>query len=100
MRPTIDYYFSFVSLWSYIGSDAFQQLVERHDIEVAYKPIDLHAIFKAGGGLPVTQRPPQRQAYRFVEMQRWRDIRGIPLVLKPKHAIITHRTALPLKLQT
>jgi 2-hydroxychromene-2-carboxylate isomerase len=46
------------------------------------------------------QRPPQRQAYRFVEMQRWRDIRGIPLVLKPKHAIITHRTALPLKLQT
>ncbi len=84
-RPRIDYYFSFVSLWSYIGSQAFRQLVERHDIEVVYKPIDLHEIFKAGGGLPVTQRPPQRQAYRFVEMQRWRDLRGIPLVLKPKH---------------
>lgn len=84
-RPRIDYYFSFVSLWSYIGSAAFRQLVQRHDIEVVYKPIDLHAIFKAGGGLPVTQRPPQRQAYRFVEMKRWRDLRGIPLVLKPKH---------------
>ncbi|WP_151449175.1 2-hydroxychromene-2-carboxylate isomerase [Lacisediminimonas profundi] len=84
-RPRIEYYFSFVSLWSYIGSEAFAQLVKRHNAEVIYKPIDLHAIFKAGGGLPVTQRPPQRQAYRFVEMQRWRDIRGIPLVLKPKH---------------
>lgn len=84
-RPRIDYYFSFVSLWSYIGSAAFRQLVQRHDVEVVYKPIDLHAIFKAGGGLPVTQRPPQRQAYRFVEMKRWRDLRGIPLVLKPKH---------------
>lgn len=84
-RPRIDYYFSFVSLWSYIGSRAFHQLVQRHDLEVVYKPIDLHAIFRAGGGLPVKQRPPQRQAYRFVEMQRWRDLRGIPLVLVPKH---------------
>jgi 2-hydroxychromene-2-carboxylate isomerase len=84
-RPRIDYYFSFVSLWSYIGSRAFHQLVQRHDLEVAYKLIDLHKIFRAGGGLPVTQRPPQRQAYRFVEMQRWRDLRDIPLVLKPKH---------------
>ena len=69
-RPRIDYYFSFVSLWTYIGSAAFRQLVRRHDIEVVYKPIDLHAIFKASGGLPVRQRPVQRQAYRFVEMQR------------------------------
>jgi 2-hydroxychromene-2-carboxylate isomerase len=84
-RPRIDYDFSFVSLWSYIGSGAFHQLVQRHDLEVVYKPIDLHEIFRAGGGLPVTQRPPQRQAYRFVEMQRWRDLRGIPLVLKPRH---------------
>jgi 2-hydroxychromene-2-carboxylate isomerase len=85
MRPRIEYYFSFVSLWSYIGCAAFEQLVARHNIKVVYKPIDLHAIFKAGGGLPVTQRPPQRQAYRFVEMQRWADLRGVPLVLKPRH---------------
>ncbi len=83
-RPRIDFYFSFVSLWTYIGYEAFQAMVERHDIEVHYKPIDLHAIFSLSGGLPVSRRPPQRQAYRFVEMKRWRDLRGIPLVLKPK----------------
>ena len=83
-RPQIDFYFSFVSLWTYIGYEAFQKMVDRHSIEVHYKPVDLHAIFALSGGLPVSQRPPQRQAYRFVEMKRWRDLRGIPLVLKPK----------------
>lgn len=84
-KRTIDFYFSFISLYTYIGYEAFQALVEKYDLEVNYKPIDLHAIFAAGGGLPVTKRPPQRQAYRFVEMQRWALTRNIPLVLKPKH---------------
>jgi len=84
-RPVVDYYFSFISLWSYVGSVVFRKLVERNDIDVNYKPIDLLAVFAAGGGLPVKDRAPQRQAYRLVEMQRWRDIRGIPLVLHPRY---------------
>jgi 2-hydroxychromene-2-carboxylate isomerase len=91
----IDFYFSFISLYTYIGYEAFEDLVKKYDLEVTYKPIDLHAIFSAGGGLPVTKRPPQRQAYRFVEMQRWAIKRKIPLVLKPKHhpsdPVIGHR---------
>ncbi len=83
-RPRIEYYFSFVSLWSYIGSLTFQDLVQRHDAEVIFKPVDLMAVFAAGGGKPVRERPLQRQAYRIVEMHRWRDIRGIPLVIHPK----------------
>jgi 2-hydroxychromene-2-carboxylate isomerase len=97
-KRTIDFYFSFVSLYTYIGYEAFQDLVNRYDLEVNYKPIDLHAVFSAGGGLPVSKRPPQRQAYRFVEMQRWRLERNIPLVLKPKHhpsdPVIGHRMML------
>lgn len=97
-KRTIDFYFSFISLYTYIGYEAFQDLVNRYDLEVNYKPIDLHAVFSAGGGLPVSKRPPQRQAYRFVEMQRWRLARNIPLVLKPKHhpsdPVIGHRMLL------
>jgi 2-hydroxychromene-2-carboxylate isomerase len=97
-KRTIDFYFSFISLYTYIGYEAFQDLVNRHDLDVNYKPIDLHAVFSAGGGLPVSKRPPQRQAYRFVEMQRWRLARNIPLVLKPKHhpsdPVIGHRMLL------
>lgn len=84
-KRKIDFHFSFISLYTYIGYEAFQALVQKHDLEVCYKPIDLHAIFVASGGLPVSKRPPQRQAYRFVEMQRWAIARNIPLVLKPKH---------------
>jgi 2-hydroxychromene-2-carboxylate isomerase len=97
-KRTIDFYFSFISLYTYIGYEAFQDLVNRYDLEVNYRPIDLHAVFSAGGGLPVSKRPPQRQAYRFVEMQRWRLERNIPLVLKPKHhpsdPVIGHRMLL------
>lgn len=83
-RPTVEYYFSFISLWSYIGSLVFQDIARRHDIVVVFKPIDLLAIFAAGGGKPVRERPVQRQAYRLVEMKRWKEIRDIPLVTWPK----------------
>lgn len=82
--PTIEYYFSFLSLWSYVGSRAFRDLAERNGARIVYKPVDLMAVFAAGGGKPVKERPLQRQAYRLVEMQRWRRIRSIPLVLHPK----------------
>lgn len=83
-HPRIDYYFSFISLWSYVGSLRFRELVKTHEAEVIYKPIDLMAVFAAGGGKPVKERPLQRQAYRLVEMQRWRDIRNIDLNLHPR----------------
>jgi len=82
--PSVTYYFSFLSLWSYVGSRAFRALAERTGAQIVYKPVDLLAVFAAGGGKPVKERPLQRQAYRLVEMQRWRRIRGIPLNLHPK----------------
>jgi 2-hydroxychromene-2-carboxylate isomerase len=81
---TVEYFFSFLSLWSYVGSLAFRDLAERHRLNVVPKPMDLMAIFAASGGKPVKERAPQRQTYRFLEMQRWREARGIPLVLRPK----------------
>lgn len=83
-RPVVEYYFSFISLWSYIGSQVFQDIARRHGVQVEFKPIDLMAVFAAGGGKPVRQRPPQRQAYRLVEMERWKRVRDIPLVTWPK----------------
>ncbi|HWK69869.1 2-hydroxychromene-2-carboxylate isomerase [Pollutimonas sp. M17] len=84
-KPKIEYYFSFISLWSYVGSHVFRDLAQRHDAEIVYKPVDLLAVFAAGGGKPVKERALPRQAYRLVEMQRWRDIRGIDLVLHPRY---------------
>jgi 2-hydroxychromene-2-carboxylate isomerase len=83
-RASVDYYFSFISLWSYVGSAVFRAVIARHDARVVFKPVDLLAVFAAGGGKPVRERALPRQAYRLVEMQRWSAIRDIPLVTWPK----------------
>ncbi|KAH8434421.1 2-hydroxychromene-2-carboxylate isomerase [Aspergillus melleus] len=84
MAPEIEYYFSFISLWSYVGSRRFQRLVHDHGGQVIFKPVDLMHIFSVSGGLPVKQRSTQRQAYRLLEMERWRRIHDIPIVTHPK----------------
>jgi carboxymethylenebutenolidase len=47
-------------------------------------PADFGQIFAASGGLPLGKRAPQRQAYRLVELARFRDHLGLPLNLQPR----------------
>lgn len=80
-----DYYLAPASPWAYLGHAAFVALARRHRVPVAIKPIDLGGtVFPASGGVPVPQRPPQRQAYRLVELERWARHRGLPLNLRPR----------------
>jgi 2-hydroxychromene-2-carboxylate isomerase len=47
--------------------------------------VDFGRVFPQSGGLPLAKRAPQRQAYRLVELERWRTHLGLPLTLHPKH---------------
>ena len=85
MSRRIDYYFSLVSPWAYLGHAAFLDLAKRHDLAVAFKPVALSKVFPESGGLPLPQRHPLRQRYRLMELQRWREARGLPLNIRPKH---------------
>jgi 2-hydroxychromene-2-carboxylate isomerase len=85
MTRTIDYYFTLPSPWTYLGHQLFLAICARHGAAIRYRPMPIGDVFDATGSLPLPKRPPARQRYRFVEMQRWRDKRGLPLVLKPKH---------------
>ena len=85
MRKTIDYYFSPMSPWTYLGHKRFTEMLASADIQVNVKPVDYGRIFPVSGGLPVKQRAPQRQAYRLVELRRWRDFLGVPLNIEPKY---------------
>jgi 2-hydroxychromene-2-carboxylate isomerase len=85
MLRTIDYYFSLVSPWAYIGHVPFMDIAQRHGIEVNYKPVFLGRVFSETGGLPLSQRHPARQRYRLVELQRWREKRGLSFNINPKH---------------
>lgn len=84
MAKTIDYYLTPTSPWTHLGHERLVQIAGKHGAAVAVKPVDYGVIFPQSGGLPLARRAPQRQAYRLVELARWRDFLGIPLNVHPK----------------
>lgn len=85
-RPKqIDYYFSPVSPWTYLGAARLRVIAETTGAVINHRPIDLGRIFPASGGLALKDRSPQRQAYRLIELKRFRDHLGVPLNLHPAH---------------
>lgn len=85
MARQIDYYFSTQSPWAYIGHALFEDLARAHQLKVNYKPVILVELFSETGGLPLNKRHPARQRYRMMELQRWRDKRGLAFHLQPQH---------------
>src|SRR2546429_7886514 len=85
MSITVDYYLSLNSPWTYMGSALFAEIAKRNGATVDVKPAKFGPIFEQTGGLPLPKRSPQRRAYRIMELKRWRDVRGIPVTLEPKH---------------
>ena len=84
--PTVHYFLAPQSPWAYLGHARFVRLAEAAKATVRLRPMDLGGkVFPVSGGLPLGQRAPQRQAYRLVELARFRDHLGLPLNVKPKH---------------
>ena len=84
MAKLVDYYFTPVSPYTYLGHERFLEIAARHGATIAVKPVDYGRIFPVSGGLPLKQRAPQRQAYRLIELERWSKHLGKALNVKPK----------------
>jgi len=85
MSRTIDYYFTLASPWAFLGHAPFLDIAKQHGVTINYKPVDLGEVFPHTGGLPLPKRHPARQKYRILELQRWREARGVALKINPKH---------------
>lgn len=83
MPKTIAYYFSPSSPWTYLGHARFAAIARAAGAAINLKPVDYGRVFPISGGLPLKARPLQRQAYRMMELKRWRDHLKIPLTLEP-----------------
>jgi len=83
--PTIDYYISLNSPWTYLGSARFAAIAKKHDCTVNVKPAKFSEVFARTGGLPLVKRAPERRAYRIMDLKRWRDHLGIPINIEPKY---------------
>lgn len=84
MAKICEYYFALQSPWSYLGHARLLALAEQYDVQIDMKPVDLAKVFGVSGGQPLAKRPPQRQAYRLVELKRWSEHLGMPMNLHPK----------------
>ena len=93
MTRQIDYYFSLNSPWAYIGHKPVMEVAKTYGLKVNFKPVLLVELFSETGGLPLPKRHPVRQRYRMVELQRWRDKRGLTFHLQPKNWPFSPRLA-------
>jgi len=82
---TITYYLTLNSPWSYLGSARFAALAKKYGHTVDIKPAKFGVIFPQTGGLPLPKRAPARQAYRLMELKRWREVLGLPINIQPAH---------------
>jgi len=82
---TLDYFFTLMSPYSYLGHEPFLALAKKYGAVVRFRPLRIMELFAATGGLPLAKRAPARQQYRLIELQRWREARAQTLNLAPKH---------------
>ena len=84
MSKTITYFLTPVSPWCYLGHERLVAMAAAKGAQIDIKPIDLGKVFSVSGGLPLSKRAPQRQAYRLAEMTRWAAFLNLPLNPQPK----------------
>ena len=65
MHRSVDYYFSLVSPWAYIGHATFMNLTQRHSLDVNFKPVSLPTIFAETAACPSTSA---RQRVSAIEL--------------------------------
>ena len=75
----IDYYFSTISPFTYLAQDWLEQIAARRGATIAYRPLDVFALFGRTGGVPVKERHENRQAYRLQELRRGAKKAGVTL---------------------
>lgn len=89
MAKVCEYYFAPQSPWSYFGHERLLALAKQYGVQIDIKPVDLAKIFSVSGGMPLAKRPPQRQAYRLIELKRWSEHLDLPLNPQPKFSPVS-----------
>ncbi len=93
MPKTVDYCYTLVSPWTYLGDRLFNQIAAKAGAKINHRPVNLGRVFAETGGLPLAKRSDERRALRMQELRRWRDYRGIKLNLEPKHFPVSDKLA-------
>lgn len=85
MSQQIDYYYTSISPFTYLGHSTLLQIAADAGAKVRFRPVKLGQVFAVSGALPLPQRPECRQQYRLLEISRWATKRNLPVNQQPAH---------------
>jgi 2-hydroxychromene-2-carboxylate isomerase len=90
MAKQLEFFFDYVSPFSYLADTQLPALLERAGASIIYKPILLGAIFKASNNTPPPAIPAKLK-YNAVDAMRWSNHYGVPMKMNPFFPLSTIR---------
>ncbi len=84
MTKLVDFYFTPVSPWTYLGMPRFRAMTAKYGARVNYKPVDMAPLFASANVKALKDRPEPIRRNRMNDLRRWRDFLGMTLTLQPK----------------
>lgn len=80
MQRAVDFYFDFISPYSYFANHRLPQLAERYGFRINFHPVELKTLKNlAGNTAPPTRDIPLKLACARVDQRRWAARYGIPV---------------------
>ena len=80
----LDFYFDFVSPFSYLANIRLAGIVQRYDIAVSYRPIEIGSAKRAIGNVgPSNRDMPVKLSHLSKDLQRWAQRYGASLKFPP-----------------
>jgi len=83
MSDTIDYYYTTVSPFAYLGHKPLMKIAEKYKKQVNFKPFNLGGVWQVSGSQPLAERSATRQRYRLIELQRIAIMRDTKINIQP-----------------
>ncbi len=81
--PSIDFYYDFISPYSYLAATQVPALASRNGVEVSWIPVNLPSLIKRSGNTPPATIP-KKAIYLLRDLKRWADYLQVPMkMIKP-----------------
>jgi 2-hydroxychromene-2-carboxylate isomerase len=92
----VDFFYDFSCPYAYLASTQIEALCARASAELRFQPMLLGGVFQAVGTpqVPVATMSTAKARLNGLDMYRWADHFGVPLVMPPSHP---NRTVLALR---
>ena len=84
----VEFYFDLGSPYSFVGFYKIQQIAEKYQAEIVWKPMLLGGVFKATGNNSPMAVPAKAQ-YSMIDLGRWSKLWNIPVQMNPHFPINT-----------